>query len=193
MVEATEIPPSSFKSSVKIITDIVSINEQSCTTSNGHSFDIDSIIFATGFLYNYPFLDSHEFEYPITVNGRNVQNLYLHLFRSDVPSLSFVGLPRDVVPFMLAEYQAELIAAVYSGRLILPDVENMLENERMGGIGACADAKFDSKHYFGFTGEMRYCNHLAALIGIEDVDDWRVDLRRNCKELRYHHLFGDKI
>lgn len=45
------------------------------------------------------------------------------MFHASDATLSFVGLPFKVVPFPLSEAQARLVAAVLSGRAVLPPAE----------------------------------------------------------------------
>ncbi|KAL1836656.1 hypothetical protein VTJ49DRAFT_4816 [Mycothermus thermophilus] len=81
--------------------------------------NIDSVIFATGYLYDLPFLRS--LSPPLVTNsGRRVQGLYDHLFHIDHPTLAFIGLPIKVVPFPVAESQAALVARTWMNQLSLP-------------------------------------------------------------------------
>ena len=51
------------------------------------------MILATGYHYNFPFLDS---ECGVRVENRVVQPLYKHLISIAHPTLAFVGLPVQV-------------------------------------------------------------------------------------------------
>lgn len=96
--------------------------------SNGHiETDIDAIVFCTGYFYSYPFLSS--FLPQLIDTGDRVQHLYQHIFSIDHPSLVFVSILTQVVPFRTAEGQAAVIARVWSGRLQLPSIVEMLEWE----------------------------------------------------------------
>jgi hypothetical protein len=87
--------------------------------------DVDSIIYATGYLPSYPFWNSKK-------NGRHLWDYkankliktYLHTFFQDFKSLAIVGTPR-VLTFRSFEYQAIALARLYSGRnkAELPDLE----------------------------------------------------------------------
>ncbi|KAL2268680.1 hypothetical protein VTJ83DRAFT_3526 [Remersonia thermophila] len=80
---------------------------------------IDAVIFATGYLYDLPFLRS--LSPPLVASsGRRVQGLYGHLFHIDHPTLAFIGLPIKVVPFPVAESQAALVARTWTNQLPLP-------------------------------------------------------------------------
>ncbi|KAK5656312.1 hypothetical protein OQA88_4692 [Cercophora sp. LCS_1] len=85
--------------------------------------DIDAVLFATGYLFTFPFLTS--LEPPLVDNGRRVHGLYRDLFHIDHPTLVFSGLPIKVVPFPLAETQAALFSRTWANVIPLPSVAEM--------------------------------------------------------------------
>lgn len=102
---------------------------RSVTFTNGHTeYDIDSVIFCTGYLYSFPFLQSLDPPLDRT-HGVQVPHLYQHLFYKPKPTLSFLCLPYRIVPFPLSEAQAAVVARHLSGRLELPDFNNLSPNE----------------------------------------------------------------
>lgn len=58
-------------------------------------------------------------------DGSHVRHTYQHLFFTPRPTLSFLTLPQRIIPFPLSEAQSAVVARVYSGRLVLPDVAEM--------------------------------------------------------------------
>lgn len=54
--------------------------------------EIDVVILATGYLYDFPFLDGL-----VTVSDNRVWGLYKHVFPPAFPTLAFVGLPWKVI------------------------------------------------------------------------------------------------
>lgn len=88
--------------------------------------NVDAVVFATGYFYNFPFLDLPN---PIVTDGVRTRDVYQHLFHIEHPTLVFPVLNLKVVPFPLAENQAAVIARVWSGRLKLPEKEDMREWE----------------------------------------------------------------
>ena len=107
--------------------------------TNSHvGIDIDSVIFATGYFYNYPFLrsldhrchnsnDNNNFHQvaPLTTHGLRTNHTYQHLFYTPNPTLGFLILNLKIIPFPLAENQAAVLSRVWSGRLALPSTESM--------------------------------------------------------------------
>lgn len=55
--------------------------------------------------------------------GSRLHGTYQQIFFTPHPTLSFLTLPWNIVPFPVAEAQAAAIARVYSGRLALPSEE----------------------------------------------------------------------
>ncbi|KAK3377763.1 FAD/NAD(P)-binding domain-containing protein [Podospora didyma] len=90
--------------------------------------DVDAVIFATGYLFSFPFLAS--FNPPLISNGRQVNGLYKDLFQMDHPTLVFPGLPIKVVPFPLSESQAAIFSRTWANLLPLPPLEEMKRWER---------------------------------------------------------------
>ncbi|KAI8150202.1 hypothetical protein BJV82DRAFT_504277 [Fennellomyces sp. T-0311] len=87
--------------------------------------DVDTVIFATGYLYSFPFLP---FEGDtLIVDGQKVHNLFEYMFYVENPTLSFLGLPIRVAQFPLMQLQSTVIARCYSGKIQLPPQRAMKE------------------------------------------------------------------
>jgi cation diffusion facilitator CzcD-associated flavoprotein CzcO len=119
--------------------------------------DIDAVIFATGYLFAFPFLKS--LKPPLVTDGRRVHGLYKHLMHIDHPTLVFMRLPIKVTPLPVSESQAAVVARTWANLLPLPPVEEMKEweeeeAERQG-------AKF---HVWGEDGDANYINSVHDLI-----------------------------
>ncbi|KAI8885844.1 FAD/NAD(P)-binding domain-containing protein [Backusella circina FSU 941] len=84
--------------------------------------DIDTIVFATGYLFSFPFLPFQE-ERHLIKTGQKVYHLNNYLFYNNNPTLSFIGLPIRVVPFPLMQTQAVAVARYLSGKLVMLDHE----------------------------------------------------------------------
>lgn len=96
------------------------------TFKDGSKIDkLTAVIFATGYLKSYPFLDQtiNKSDHPIITDGRRLRNIYKHMFYRPDPSLVFLATPRFIAPFQVAEGQAAYIAKIWSGRQNLPPKE----------------------------------------------------------------------
>lgn len=99
--------------------------------------DLDAVLYCTGYLFSFPFLEDLTPGLVADEEGRRVYGLYKHLFHIDRPTLAFPGLPIRVVPFPVSEAQAAAFARVWANALPLPSVEEMAkweeeEAERQG-------------------------------------------------------------
>ncbi|CAF0856603.1 unnamed protein product [Didymodactylos carnosus] len=86
----------------------------------------DSLIFATGYDYSYPFLSKNlSLQYD---NRRFLYPIYHHIFDVNYPqgTLAYLTIPFNIVPMPLCEIQAHLIARVLKCRVTLPPTDEML-------------------------------------------------------------------
>lgn len=92
----------------------------------------DSVVFATGYFYNFPFLRGADLELgeALITDGSRTRGLYQHLFHIEHPSLVFPVINLKVIPFPLGQNQAAVTSRVWSGRLDLPREEEMRKWER---------------------------------------------------------------
>jgi hypothetical protein len=100
--------------------------------SSGETLEkIDCIILCTGYKFNFDFLRIDEKD--LASKQNKVSPLYHHLFYARDPSLSFIGLPWKVIPFILMQMQARWVSQVLSSNhpdVTLPSTEEMLEHVR---------------------------------------------------------------
>lgn len=96
--------------------------------------DIDAILFCTGYLYSYPFLPKNslleEAKAPIwTLDGVRPHNLYQYIFYNADPTLAFLSMPQQIVPFPITDTQAAVVARTWANRLELPTRGEMVQWE----------------------------------------------------------------
>jgi hypothetical protein len=149
------------------------------------------IVWATGYEYDFPFLESSV----ASVEQRGVRPLFHQLFHANKPSLAFVGLPHSVVPFPLFFLQAKRIAAAWhalaaqdragaeaeaevEARGALPD-----EKARLGWLAAFESQHTDSPRNYHYLGDAQwaYCQRLAedAGLGGAELEGWLTFLATN--------------
>ena len=78
--------------------------------------DIDAFVYCTGYRYRFDFLE----EGIVDLDDNWVHPLRLDLFTERAPTLGFIGLPYQVVPFPLIEAQSRVFAHVLAGTIPLP-------------------------------------------------------------------------
>ncbi len=113
--------------------------------------DIDAVVFCTGYLFSFPFLQS--LRPALVTDGRRVYGLYKDLLHIEHPTLAFPGLPIKVVPFPLSESQAAIVARAWAGVLRLPSRAEMRqwEEEQEGRRG-------EAFHVYPKGGDVEYIN-----------------------------------
>ena len=153
-------------SKVTTIPPISSILNSWAYTTN-YSFQVDCIIFATGYFYKFPFLEQCPLLNEIT-NGDQVNELCLGLLHQKYSNLAFIGLPFKTVPFAIAEYQAEFLAAYWDGKFQLD-------------IDSCDDyyskLRGRDRHTFGYPQDFQYCDRLADFYGGKRLSERKHYLR----------------
>jgi cation diffusion facilitator CzcD-associated flavoprotein CzcO len=95
---------------------LAALDESGAIFADGTRIDADTIVLATGYAPEFPFLPPGV---PATVDGALA--LYRLVFPPGVARLAFVGMTRVSGPvFPVAELQARWVAAVLAGRAALP-------------------------------------------------------------------------
>ncbi|KAK0636345.1 hypothetical protein B0T17DRAFT_78542 [Bombardia bombarda] len=131
--------------------------------------DIDAVIFATGYLFTFPFLTS--LKPPLVTNGRRVYGVYKELFDIDHPTLAFPGLPIKVTPISMSETQGAIISRTWANLLPLPGPEEMRKWESEE-----AEKRGPSFHVWPKGGDIEYINAMH---------DWLMRSRTSGKEPPY--------
>lgn len=102
---------------------------------------IHDVILATGYLTTFPFLgplleqpatapqDADE-TVITTADGKTVHNLHEDIFYIPDPSLAFIGIPQFASTFSLFDFQAQILAAVFAGKVRLPSKFEMQAEQR---------------------------------------------------------------
>ncbi|KAL8418321.1 hypothetical protein RB594_001796 [Gaeumannomyces avenae] len=116
---------------------------------------IDAIIFCTGYLFAFPFLES--LEPPLLTNGRRVYGLYKDFLHIDHPTLAFPGLPIKVVPFPFSEGQAAIFARIWANALPLPSERDMREWE-----DRAVQERGPAFHVYPKDGDVEYLKEMHA-------------------------------
>lgn len=103
--------------------------------------NIHDVIIATGYLTVFPFLGPL-LEQPdtapqdadgtvvTTADGRTVHNLHEDIFYIPDPTLAFIGVSHFASTFSLYDFQAQVLAAVFSGKVRLPPKSEMRAEQR---------------------------------------------------------------
>ncbi|XP_051115863.1 flavin-containing monooxygenase FMO GS-OX-like 9 [Andrographis paniculata] len=136
---------------------------------DGVSVVADTIIYCTGYSYSFPFLDTKGL---VVVDDDRVGPLYEHTFPPALaPSLSFIGIPRQIIGFPFFESQAKWIAELLSGKRRLPSQDEMMQSikefyhsREVAGI---------PKHNTHVIASFEYCDKYADYVDFPHAEEWR--------------------
>lgn len=180
--------------------DAYNVNERSIQTVTGETVEnVDKIIFATGYIYDIPFINTYK-DLLVDKKGKRINNLYKDIFFIYDPSLIFINLNNEVLPNPFSEAQAAYISRVLSGRLKLPSLSELekLHDERLEKLVTEKNEKY---HYLIFPKDIGYIKELQQVVnsindgkGGASSIEWpenRYQLRNMCLKLKQQRL--DKI
>lgn len=164
------------------------------TLSNGRKIcDIHHVIIATGYHITLPFLSYlHQDDVvpeeiddkTIVSDGTMFHNLHKDILYIPDPTLSFIGVPYYTATFSLFEFQARLLALVYSGRVGVPSPQELRDeyNKRVKekGLGRSFNSLRDKEEEY--VAELaEWANPYLAKRG-EPLFEGHTDLWREQKE-----------
>ena len=137
---------------------------------------IHHVIVATGYITSYPFLSQFHSDdidagaagnsLLVTSEGSMVHNLHKDIFYIEDPTLSFVGAPYHVATFSLFDFQAQVVARVFSGDAQLPSRADMRKEYEARVKAKGLGRSLHSLH--ANAGELAYVNDLVSWMN-EDV------------------------
>ena len=131
--------------------------------------NIDRVLICTGYHCSFPFLreyhrDAQSVESAddtaLVTDGSQMHNLHKDIFYIPDPTLSFVRVPYHVATFTLFEFQAIVVAAVYSGKAKLPSREPMRDEYQV----RVREKGYGRKFHSLMGKEVEYANSLLDWI-----------------------------
>jgi hypothetical protein len=137
---------------------------------------VDTIIFCTGYDYQFPFInDESNLDLSVVPGERRVTPLFKQLWHAEVPNLTFIGLPHSVVPFPLFELQMEAIVSQLllsqedstSGVLLDQKQRHEQAEEDAVAGGSKKTGQIKETHYLG-AAQWDHLRELARMAGIYD-------------------------
>lgn len=165
------------------IVETYNYQEKSVRTVDGQTYQVDKIVFCTGYFYDLPFLKDPN----IITNGLQVHNLYKQVFYIYDPSLVFIALNKNAVIMPLAEAQVALVARAFTGRYKLPDIPSMEEAYKQELKLKGPGRRF---HELDYPKDVEYCQELRKILVDNNLyegflpDEWdkkKLDIRGNAK------------
>ncbi|XP_035827480.1 flavin-containing monooxygenase FMO GS-OX-like 4 isoform X2 [Aplysia californica] len=109
---------------VEQVDGIVEVYKDSVRLSNGREIECDAILFCTGYLYSFNFLEP---ECGVQIEEGRIVPLYKHLVHTTYPTMFFIGMCKPICPFPQFDAQIQFSLKVLDGRLVLPSKLEMDE------------------------------------------------------------------
>jgi hypothetical protein len=183
-VVSYDAPHTGYSSSLSLTEPIPS----TVTLKSGQKLcDIHHIILCTGYHLTLPFLPNlHSDETPVeqaddnilVTDGTQFHNLHKDIFYINDPTLAFVGVPFFTATFTLFEFQAMVVAKVFSGQAKLPRQDAMRseynEKVKIKGYGKSVHSLRDQ--------EAEYVKELLAWVNRDLEEEYRAKLAGHTDE-----------
>lgn len=119
--------------------------------------NVDKVMFATGYLKSFPFMNLPEDKPPLLTDGHKVHGIYEHVILYNYPNLAIVGLARFVLPTRTSETQGCWLSKIWSNKIKLPDLTTM-KNWEQKRIEIKGNGK--QFHDLLYPEDVVYCNEL---------------------------------
>lgn len=133
--------------------------------------NIHQVILCTGYHVSFPFMKQYHAdalrpeeanEEVLVTDGQVTHNLHKDIWYIPDPTLAFMGVPYHTATFTLFEFQAMGLAAVFSGEVLLPLMEEMRKEYRERVKRKGAGRTLHSLKDYGL--EAGYVNELVDMV-----------------------------
>lgn len=140
------------------------ITETGAIFTDGKSCEVDTIIYATGYNFNFPFLHA---SCGIVVEDDHIQDLYKHTINIRYPTMALIGMPFLVLTTLLFDLQSQFVVKCWSGEKPLASKEEMLD-EAKAELQKRLDLGWPRRHaHKMMTLSKEYHDDLADSAGVE--------------------------
>jgi len=137
--------------------------------------EVDTIIFCSGYDYQFPFINERSnLDLSVVPGEKRVKPLYEQLWHAQYPSLVFIGLQHSIVPFPFFEVQAEAVASQLVGdssskSWVLPTLEERVESAEKDAAsgGPKEPRRVQDTHFLG-SYQWEECLKYARFAGVCD-------------------------
>ncbi|KAG5679525.1 hypothetical protein PVAND_009088 [Polypedilum vanderplanki] len=156
--------------------------------TDGSLEECSLIVYATGYLYSYPYLS---IDSGVTCNGDYVRPLWMHCLSINKPTLGFIGLPNLICPNQMFQLQVEFCLTFMTKRKKLPSKEQMLEEYELDMLERWKKGLSKRKgHFLGHKAEAqkKYYDELAKKANIEGIKSCIVKIHSHAHLNRSKHF-----
>ncbi|XP_029355995.1 dimethylaniline monooxygenase [N-oxide-forming] 5-like [Echeneis naucrates] len=160
-----DLPNRILSGTVQVKPNICRFQETSVVFEDGSTVeDVDLVVFATGYKFSFPFLDS----LLVSVSD-NKASLYKYVFppELDPPTLAVIGLVQPLGAIMpISEMQARWATRVFKGCIKLPTVTAMLEDIKCKQESMAKRYVTSQRHTIQVD-YVNYMDEIAQLVGVQ--------------------------
>ncbi|KRX64719.1 Flavin-containing monooxygenase FMO GS-OX-like 9, partial [Trichinella sp. T9] len=165
---------------------IESCEKNGVILKDGQYLTVDTIIFCTGYEYEFPFLQHCT---PLYVKSNSVSPLHYHMIHVNLKNLFFIGLNYTVLPFPFFDVQVRFCVELLKGKFDMPSEEQiredeMLENEMRQKMTL---GKALPPHYMGPL-QWAYLYRLIDLAKLDPLPPYLEHVYNRLSEIRPRHL-----
>ncbi|XP_060654892.1 LOW QUALITY PROTEIN: senecionine N-oxygenase [Drosophila nasuta] len=171
-------PNTAFMGNVTQKPDVERFTKDGAVFKDGSSESFDHVMYCTGYQYSFPCLST---DVGIQVIDNFVQPLWKHCININHPTMSFIGLPFNVIPTHIFDMQVRFTLKFYTGQRELPNKEEMLAEleKEQGERWDCGFYNRKKAHQMGER-QFVYYNELARMAGIDNIKPVILKLMKDC-------------
>ncbi|MPC17831.1 Flavin-containing monooxygenase FMO GS-OX-like 4 [Portunus trituberculatus] len=176
--------PSELPPNIRQVRGIVAAYEDGFVFGDGSQADADVLLCCTGYEFTFPFLSE---ECGVTVENNIVKPLYKHLIHTAFPTMAFVGIPFQIVPFPLFDVQVQFFLSSLKQDITLPD-KTAMDQDTQAAFAEHIDKGKAVKFFLAvLTGDVTPLTHEEM-----DADTVHALQRLRCSggQDRHYHRMG---
>lgn len=145
------------------------------TLNGGEFLPVDSVILATGYVFNFPFLTP---ECGIQYSRGRTWPLYRHMINCEYPTMAFIGCIQKMIPVMpVVEDQIKFYKAWLDGVFSLPSAEEMKRDCKADYAERLAEGMLEHSAHKMRTIEQRLYPYLDSLAKDGRFQPWSAAMK----------------
>ena len=127
------------------------------------------------------------------VHPNRVTPVYKHTFNPLYPTMAFVGLPFELLPFPFFDYQVRCIESVWSGRCCLHDRASMIRDEEETYLSRLEEGLIPRKasHWLG-EDQWKFVKYFSKSFGGETLPPMYQEIDEYVTKQREINVLGYK-
>ncbi|KAK6191286.1 hypothetical protein SNE40_003016 [Patella caerulea] len=159
-----------FPKNVELVSRVEGFTKNAVILANGSQVAIDAVVFNTGYKHNFSFL-SPDCGFEVTPDN-TIRHLYKHTINIANPTLSFISILNNSLPFPCISILARYFKAVLEEQIRLPSRKGMLLAEQEE-LQKRLDRNWPPRYLHRMEDfQFEMCDEIAKEVGIEPLPRW---------------------